>query len=105
MSCKRAHDHERSTVNDPDARRRDFIGHALTFALVIGGLAILNLATSPHYPWFIWPMFGWGIGLAKHGLALIRTERSVARGPLASTESPISPTVPETGREWPDLEA
>ncbi len=31
-------------------------------------LSILNLVTSPHYFWAIFPMLGWGIGVAFHGL-------------------------------------
>ncbi len=44
--------------------------HAMVYGLVNAGLAGLNLATSPHYLWFIWPLFGWGIGLAAHGLSV-----------------------------------
>lgn len=102
--CKRQVQRDDWTSHDPDARRRSFIGHALTFALVIGGLALLNLATSPHYPWFIWPLFGWGIGLAKHGLAVVGAGGSPVSGHIAPPEPLPPPTVPDTRREWPDLE-
>jgi hypothetical protein len=49
---------------------RSFYIHATVFALVIGGLAAINLATTPHRLWFLWPLFGWGIGLAAHGIAV-----------------------------------
>ncbi|MGO8987265.1 MAG: 2TM domain-containing protein [bacterium] len=32
-------------------------------------LIIINLLTSPHYLWFIWPLMGWGIGIFLHGMA------------------------------------
>jgi hypothetical protein len=71
MSCKRSGSQHHSSVSDPLEARRSFAGHALTYLCVIGGLALLNLLTSPYYPWFIWPALGWGIGLAKHGVAAI----------------------------------
>jgi len=52
------------------ARRRaaaqaGFYGHLLTYGGVITLLAIINLATGGP-PWFLWPAFGWGIGIASH---------------------------------------
>jgi hypothetical protein len=29
-----------------------------------------DLATQTHYPWFLWPMLGWGIGIAGHIFAV-----------------------------------
>jgi len=58
------------------ARRRavaevGFYSHLMTYIAVIGFLAVLNLMTGWHGPhgfslWFIWPAFGWGIGLFSH---------------------------------------
>jgi signal transduction histidine kinase len=52
------------------ARRRaaavaGFYGHAMTYTSVIGFLAFINIFTG-FYPWFLWPAFGWGIGLFSH---------------------------------------
>ncbi len=47
-----------------------FYVHALVYLTVNAGLVAINLATSPQVLWFIWPMFGWGIGLAAHGLGV-----------------------------------
>ena len=47
---------------------RGFYTHALTYVLVIGVLAVLNLTRSPERLWVLWPAFGWGIGLIAHGL-------------------------------------
>lgn len=50
--------------------RKGFRAHAVSYALVISGLIIIWLLTSPGgYFWPVWPMFGWGIGLASHGVA------------------------------------
>jgi len=38
--------------------------------LVNSGLFALNLFTSPQVWWFVWPLFGWGIGLAAHAWAV-----------------------------------
>ena len=47
-----------------------FYIHALVYLVVNAGLVTINLAISPHVLWFIWPLFGWGIGLAAHGLGV-----------------------------------
>ncbi len=68
-----------SAVEDADLRRRaerrvaakaGFRHHALIYLLVNAGLLGVNLTTSPQYFWAAWPMFGWGIGLAAHGLGV-----------------------------------
>ena len=46
--------------------RHGLIVHAGTYVVVNLGLAAINIATSPHYLWFLWAAFGWGIGLAAH---------------------------------------
>ena len=49
---------------------RSFYIHAIQYAVVITGLAVVNLFTSPDYLWFLWAAFGWGVGLAVHGLGV-----------------------------------
>lgn len=51
-------------------RLKRFYIHLAQFAIIITGLAIINLATSSHYLWFLWPAAGWGIGLAFHGMMI-----------------------------------
>jgi hypothetical protein len=53
------------------ARRRvnqkmGFAIHATVFAVVNLGLAVLALAGGRH--WHLWPLAGWGLGLAIHGI-------------------------------------
>ncbi|WP_288376922.1 2TM domain-containing protein [uncultured Chryseobacterium sp.] len=45
---------------------KGFYGNLTSYVLVISFLVILNLITSPEYLWFVWPMMGWGIGVAAH---------------------------------------
>ena len=40
--------------------------HALVFVYVNAGLALISLNSGR--PWFIFPLAGWGLGLAIHGL-------------------------------------
>ncbi len=49
---------------------KGFYSHLISYIVVISGLAILNLVTSPGYLWFLWPALGWGIGLAIHGFGV-----------------------------------
>ncbi len=52
------------------AAKSGFRIHALVYVLVNAGLLGMNIFTSPHYLWSGWPMFGWGIGLAAHGVSV-----------------------------------
>lgn len=47
--------------------------HALVYGLVNAGLIGLNLLTAPGQLWFVYPLFGWGIGLLAHALVTWRT--------------------------------
>jgi hypothetical protein len=57
------------------ARRRagakmGFIIHATVFVLVNAALFAINRQFSPQHTWSFWPLGGWGIGLAIHGLVV-----------------------------------
>lgn len=43
--------------------------HALVYVLVNGGLLLVNLVAGGHR-WSVWPLLGWGIGLAVHGIVV-----------------------------------
>jgi carbon starvation protein CstA len=49
---------------------KGFYIHATVFVLVNAFLLITNMASSRGKIWFVWPLFGWGIGLAAHGIAV-----------------------------------
>lgn len=77
----------RSVTEGLKAQKRDgFFRHLTTYAIVNAGLFAMNLATNlatttdqiPHW-WFLFPLIGWGIGLAFHAVsALARPEPSEA---------------------------
>ena len=58
--------------------RRGFKIHALVYALVNTGLIALNallwVFTTADFPWAIFPLIGWGIGLTFHYFDVIRHE-------------------------------
>ena len=51
---------------------RAFYLHATVFVAVNALLHVINFATGRRAYWAFWPLFGWGIGLAAHGLATYR---------------------------------
>ena len=52
--------------------RRGFTIHAIVYALVMTGLIILNLTVATEFPWALFPLIGWGIGLTMHYLFGLR---------------------------------
>ena len=53
------------------ARKMGFYIHALVFVLVNGGLYVINNMTNAYdggVRWHHFPLFGWGLGLAIHGI-------------------------------------
>lgn len=49
---------------------KGFYIHLFMFILINCGLLTINLVFAPQHYWFYWPLFGWGIGLVAHGLAV-----------------------------------
>jgi len=52
------------------AQIKGFYIHAAVYVLVNAVLIGINLLTAPDHIWFFWPLLGWGIGLAAHGLSV-----------------------------------
>ena len=48
---------------------KDFYQHFMVYVAVNSFLIILNMVTSTDHWWFIYPLLGWGIGLAAHAIA------------------------------------
>jgi two-component system, LytTR family, sensor kinase len=46
---------------------KEFYGSLISYCIVIPILIFINLRYVPHFQWFWFPMFGWGIGLVFHG--------------------------------------
>ena len=62
-------------------QRSEFYGHLTSYCIINGFLFMVNLLTSRGYLWVVWPMLGWGIGMAFHFVsAYFPNERTVERG-------------------------
>ncbi len=48
-----------------------FIVHLVMYLVGNAGLIVIWKLTGAHYPWFVWPLFGWGIGIVGHALSLV----------------------------------
>ena len=43
--------------------------HLAIYAIVNAGLVGIWALSGAHYPWFVFPLFGWGIGIVAHVIA------------------------------------
>jgi hypothetical protein len=50
--------------------KKDFYNHVVIYVVINILLIIIWAFTSQGYPWFIWPLAGWGVGLIFHGLGV-----------------------------------
>jgi hypothetical protein len=60
-------------------RIRGFYQHALIFIAVNAGLVVFNLLSPTPRLWFHWPLLGWGIWLALHGVITLSRGRWFGR--------------------------
>jgi hypothetical protein len=56
-------------------KRIDFRRHLVVYIIIIGALWVIWAFTGQHYPWPMWPMIGWGIGLVFHYIFDYRSAR------------------------------
>ena len=62
-------------------QRREFYSHLTSYCIINGFLFMVNLITGPRYLWVVWPMMGWGIGLAFHYVnTFFVAEEKIERG-------------------------
>ena len=47
-----------------------FYIHLVVYVLVNAALVIVNWLATPGVWWALWPILGWGIGVAAHGFAV-----------------------------------
>lgn len=65
-----AQDHDYELARKRAKKKMDFFNHVLVYVVVNGFLFAINLFTSPGYLWAVWPLMGWGVGLALHGATI-----------------------------------
>jgi hypothetical protein len=83
---------------DDDHDEGSFREHFGTYAVVITFLWILWAITGAGYPWPIWPMLGWGVGIALHWVGGRRGGRRRLPTPPAP---PGLPPLPHERRDEP----
>ena len=65
--------------------RTEFLTHLTLYVTVNSGLVLIWWFSGARYPWFLWPLFGWGIGILSHAMTLMfgpnseREEQAVER--------------------------
>jgi phosphate/sulfate permease len=50
--------------------KKGFFSHLAVYVVVNAVLVLIWAFTSRGYPWFVWPLGGWGIGLVFHFLGV-----------------------------------
>ncbi|MFO1198603.1 MAG: 2TM domain-containing protein [Burkholderiaceae bacterium] len=70
-------------------RKLGFFIHLTVFVLVNAGLVVLNLATG-RFAWSAFPLLGWGLGLAIHGLVALGPIEQLRKSLIAREEARIS---------------
>ena len=79
--------------------RRGFTIHAIVYALVMTGLIILNLTVATEFPWAVFPLVCWGIGLTAHYLFGLRwINKAITDRQAGSNSAPPRPTGPPDAR-------
>jgi hypothetical protein len=70
--------------------QKGFVVHAIVFGLVNTCLIAMNVSmmvfTDAHFPWAIFPLVGWGIGLTFHYVYGYRRAAEAARIRLRKVE-------------------
>ncbi len=49
---------------------KEFYAHLASYLLINALLIVINLLTSSSTFWAIWPLMGWGVGLASHAVSV-----------------------------------
>lgn len=62
----------RAEALDRLKRKRDFRNHVFVFVLVNASLWVIWAVTGAGFPWPIFPLLGWGIGVGAHAFDTFR---------------------------------
>ena len=89
----------------PEASRKSFVAHLVTYLTVNIGLLLINLLTAPDVIWAIWPLFGWGLGVLSHGLRLLANDTFPSASPSGQTTSTNTPDWARVEKRLQNLEA
>jgi two-component system LytT family sensor kinase len=59
---------------------KGFYANLITYCIVIPFIIFINLRFVPHFHWFWFPVFGWGMGLAFHAMDAFRYNPFLGKG-------------------------
>lgn len=71
-------EYKQKKLRKAERAKAGFTGHLIPFVVVNAVLASISLTVSPTFPWFLIPLFGWGVGLISHWSA-VRGAKKTAR--------------------------
>ena len=64
-------------VSDPEREALEYVrdikgfySHLIMYLIGAPAMVIASFFDSTDFAWYIWPIIGWGIGLAAHGLVV-----------------------------------
>jgi hypothetical protein len=57
--------------------KREFLTHLLLYLGTNAMLVLVWAVTGHGYPWFVWPLVGWGIGMLAHAITLMMKLREL----------------------------
>jgi len=69
MDAQELYRHARERVK----KRKKFYSHVVTWVVMSVFFILLNLVTTDYF-WAIFPILGWGIGVAFHGIQVFTNE-------------------------------
>jgi hypothetical protein len=58
--------YKQKTLRGKSHGKGGLAGHLIPYVAVNGFLAFINLTFSPDFWWFLFPLFGWGVGVVSH---------------------------------------
>jgi hypothetical protein len=83
--------HRRRRERVLSTSRTAFRIHATVYVVTNLMLIAIWATTTAGYPWFLWPLLGWGIGLAAHFAAVKDQLRRPAPAPEAENDGASAP--------------
>lgn len=68
MSSQMSEEEIRSLAKSRVEKKKGFFIHLLIYLVINAMLFVIWAVTGSQFPWFVFPLAGWGIGLLFHGL-------------------------------------
>ena len=93
-----------NTLGPQGERAEALVGfaiHLFNYLVVSVVLLVINLFASPGVPWAIWPLLGWGLGVASHGAGVFF---GAGGRPALPARRPSSQAVASPNLEWSRVE-